>query len=711
MKNNHSAFPIAFLAIFLFSCSIEEPSEPAGSIIPDIPYIIATLQDDVLTEGPETKTMFQYSNKKLKASWSEGDEIAISPKLYDYINAGTYRVTDPEKGVFERSKSVGASADKYGVFYPASKIKSTAQYTRFHYEGQVQRADDPQGHMGAYHSMRTQTSDYSSISFSGAKQSSCMRFCLSGMEFDCPFRIELQSIGGSRFYLNNVVSEQFTYYDIDTPESAVMTKSLSLELEGYGKTDKLEAWMMMSDNDVNLVAGDIIRVIVYCKEKAYCSDISISSNLTLTGGHCHNLTISKNWKERLGDYTKYDWDGEVVTLQEGIEGLDLVIMGDGFIKEDFDNGTYEAIMRQAYEEFFSIEPYTSLRNAFSVYYVKVPSPERTQATTTGANGASNNGHDTRLSCTFTPNSTTISGDHDLAVSYALAALGANANERIQDATIVVMANQECRAGTCYTSWYSGNGQDYGKASAIAYCALGTSANERIELMHHEICGHGFGKLADEYYYSSSSLNISLFSELEQYHAMGLYRNVDLYIDDYLYTALSGTYPLTTSENVYWHDLFGTANSYEQTEGLGIFKGGYTYSFGFCRPTEDGNRSVMNANRGIFNAISRRQIYYRYRRLCGELSSNCYGSAEELASFLEWDATTIMPKIVSTSSSRLDAENPSADTGSGSSSGTGSASGEGTGSASGKGVLQTKLPLPSPVLRSGYWQDGRFIAVQ
>ena len=120
---------------------------------------------------------------------------------------------------------------------------------------------------------------------------------------------------------------------------------------------------------------------------------------------------------------------------------------------------------------------------------------------------------------------------------------------------------------------------------------------------------------------------------------------------------------------------------------------------------------MNANTGIFNAISRRQIYYRYRRLCGELSSNCYGSAEELASFLEWDATTIMPKIVSTSSSRLDAENPSADTGSGSSSGTDSAYGEGTGSASGKGVLQTKLPLPSPVLRSGHWQDGRFIAEQ
>ena len=250
-------------------------------------------------------------------------------------------------------------------------------------------------------------------------------------------------------------------------------------------------------------------------------------------------------------------------------------------------------------------------------------------------------------------------------------------------------------------------------SAIAYCPMsdyGYPLDFR-GVIQHEAGGHGFGKLADEYYYSSGSLNISLFSELEQYHAMGLYRNVDLYIDDYLYTALSGTYPLTTSENVYWHDLFGTANSYEQTEGLGIFKGGYTYSFGFCRPTEDASRSIMNANRGIFNAISRRQIYYRYRRLCGELSGNCYGSAEELASFLEWDATTIMPKIVSTSSSRLDAENPSADTASGSTSGTGSASGEGTGSASGKGVLQTKLPLPSPVLRSGHWQDGRFIAEQ
>lgn len=135
MKNNHSAFPIAFLAIFLFSCSIEEPSEPAGSIIPDIPYIIATLQDDVLTEGPETKTMFQYSNKKLKASWAKGDEIAIVPNLYDLYKAGVYRTNDPEKGVFERITAIGATSSTYGVFYPASKIKSTAQYTRFHYEG------------------------------------------------------------------------------------------------------------------------------------------------------------------------------------------------------------------------------------------------------------------------------------------------------------------------------------------------------------------------------------------------------------------------------------------------------------------------------------------------------------------------------------------------------------------------------------------------
>lgn len=649
--------------------------------------IESNLERITITLGDETKTEYSYNDKQLKARWSAGDIVSVTPDLWRYFYAGEYEVENPgnSTSTFKQKTAVSKEAEDniYGVFYPGTEIKSTAQFTKFEYSGQVQRKSDPMAHLGAYHSMRTSVSDYSTISFAGADQSSCIKFDLSGMTFDHPVKVEMEIIGKGKLYINNAVNESFSYSILDKPQDLTEAPRLSVNLEGYGSETSIEAWMMMSNAPVTLYSGDTLRVYVYCENgMRYYSDIPVAETTILSGGYCHHLTIQTGWNIGSGDFKTYDWDGEVVTLQEGKGKLDLVLMGDGFIKEDFDNGTYETIMKQAYNEFFSIEPFTTLKDGFNVYYVKAPSPERIQATNTGANGAMNTGHITKFSTTFTANSTNIEGDDNLIREYALKAFSNNAEERIKDATIVVMANQECRAGTCLNSWYSNNGQDYGQANAIAYCALGTSPGERVELMHHEICGHGFGKLGDEYYYSwNTSMNSSLLANQDDYHKTGLYRNVDKYIDQDLYDQLSGKYPLTDKSNVYWHDLFGTSNNYESesVESLGIFKGGNTYSFGFCRPTEDANKSIMNNNTGIFNAISRRAIYYRYRRLSGEVNSNIWGTEEELNAFLKWDAEVILPKLNLPLKSSIEAP----------------------------ASISAKKPLAPPVLKYGYWEGGKF----
>ena len=663
----------------------------AKEIAPDKGNTIENNLDRItITLGDRTRTEYSYEDQQLKARWSAGDIVSVTPNLYGYSNAGEYEVENPgnSTSTFKQKKAVSSKADVYGIFYPGTQIKSTAQFTKFEYSGQVQKKSDPMAHLGAYHSMRTSVSDYSTISFAGADQSSCMKFNLSGMTFDHPTKIEMEIIGEGKLYINNAVKGQFSYVTGDNYQDPTEATRLSVNLEGYGSENSIEAWMMMSNAPVTLYAGDKLRVSVYC-EKAngivrYHSDIPISEETTLSGGYCHHLTIQTGWEGGSGDFNNYDWDGEVVTLQKGKGRLDLVLMGDGFIKEDFDNGTYEKIMRQACEEFFSIEPFTTLKDGFNVFYVKTPSPERILATNTGSNGAVNTGHITKFSTTFTANSTSIEGDNDLVREYALKAFTSDAEERIKDATIVVIANQECRAGTCVNSWYSNNGQDYGQANAIAYCALGTSQEERVELMHHEICGHGFGKLNDEYYYSwNTSMSTSLLEAQDEYHKAGLFRNVDKYIDQDLYDKLNGQYPQTNKSNVYWHDLFGTSNNYESenVESIGIFKGGNTYPFGFCRPTEDANMSIMNNNTGIFNAISRRAIYYRYRRLSGEVNSNSWGTEEELNAFLKWDAEKIMPKLNLPLKSRSNIE--------------------------AQANISAKKPLAPPVLKSGYWKDGRF----
>lgn len=385
------------------------------------------------------------------------------------------------------------------------------------------------------------------------------------------------------------------------------------------------------------------------------------------------------------DEMEYPWDGEVVILQSGAPELNLIILGDGFVKADFDDGTYDRIMRQIYADFFSVEPFTTLQSGFSVYYVKAPSPQRFNAMTTGANGAQNSDAQTKFSVRFTPNSTAVSGDNDLVKEYAKKALGDNADNLISTATIIVAANQKCRAGTNHTSWILTG--DYGKACDIAYFGLGRNDAEREELVHHEACGHGFGLLGDEY----GSNTISSMSTLEwwkldnQKHKYGVHRNVDKYVSESTYAQLqNGSYEITTTSTVYWADLFNTVNNYESpdVENLGVFEGALTYSNFFCRPTKDRYKSIMNANTGIFNAPSRRQIYYRYLRLSGQVTVDQFGSEEELNRFLEWDAS-LLPKLRARTSSAQQRS---------------------------RSLLEGALPLAEPVIQVGTWSEGVFIPV-
>lgn len=339
-------------------------------------------------------------------------------------------------------------------------------------------------------------------------------------------------------------------------------------------------------------------------------------------------------------------DGDVVVLQESnfATGPDIVLLGDGFTEKDIMYGTYDAVMRQTYKNIFDVEPYNTLKDGFNVYYVNAVSPEHFDATIT-ENGAINGNATTKFSVRFSKNDTHMEGDKTTVYDYARLALE-DIDKRMHNATIVVIANLKTHAGTCHISIYR---SDYGMGPSIAYCSLGRNESDRVKLIHHEVCGHGIGKLADEYF---TGLGLDLYSlerkvnNLMLYHEMGLYRNADIDLDEDTRNEFQGDYKATDKNNVYWHDLFGTTNNYESdsVEALGLFKGGYGLMAFFCRPTEDSEKSIMINGTDRFNAISRRQIYYRYLRLSGIVNTDEYGTPQELNRFLQWDAENILPKI-------------------------------------------------------------------
>ena len=690
-------------AFLIAGCSLDITVEETNDGIKDEwPETITC----VLPE-PETKTTLEYTGGRMYTSWKTGDVVSVVSGGLS-ANAATYTATASGSSVtFNRTTNGSFNYTPFLIYYPGDRITGDISYITFSYKNQVQSKSAPMAHLGNFQTMRVQTSSFQSgsthptISFSDADQSSCMRFSLSGMTFNSPSLITLnvyRSGSKASVFLNtNYLQSYFSDGSGQSVPSTSYVADLNLGLSGYGSAEtSLTAFMMMSNKDVTLNSGDVVRVSVTCADGVYYSELNLSSAMTLHGGHCHSVVISSGWEKEGNvsgieppDYTQYEYDGEVVVLQQGTEDLlNIILLGDGFINEDFVNGTYDALMRKAYSSLFDIQPYIYYKDRFNVKYVKAVSPQRTYATNTGSNGAENSGTITKFSTSFTPNSTNTTGDYATAEEYAKYALGTDANTLVQEAVIVVIANQRCHAGTCHMSYSnSSSAPDYGKGHSIVFMGRGTSDADLKGLIHHEALGHGFGKLADEYSHNSYYRDPTpAWSNLQTYHRIGFHRNIDIYVDqDYLNANASSTYPLTTQSNVYWNDLFGTANNYESLEGLGIYEGANTVLLDFCRPTDAGESCVMHSHGPQFNAPCRRQIIYRLKCLSGDISGNKWGDAtDELNPFLQWDAANYIPSVNSAPAA------PAAP------------------AKARQSMVEVDYMWSAPVMRPGHWENGVFI---
>ena len=103
---------------------------------------------------------------------------------------------------------------------------------------------------------------------------------------------------------------------------------------------------------------------------------------------------------------------------------------------------------------------------------------------------------------------------------------------------------------------------------------------------------------------------------------------------------------TDESNVYWSDLLvNDPYGYKTSEGLGIYRGAYTYDNLYCRPTINSAMRDQFADNGkFFNAISRWAIWYRLMRLTGSTSATDFKSS--LSDFIKFDETINIRMAVS-----------------------------------------------------------------
>ncbi len=311
----------------------------------------------------------------------------------------------------------------------------------------------------------------------------------------------------------------------------------------------------------------------------------------------------KDYETRLA-VSQYDYEyaeDEIITLQSASKGngVNIVILGDGFNAKDISEGKLMNAMEKTYEHFFSIQPYKYYKDYFNVYTAVPVSPEsgigtvntlvQTRFNTAANGGVTRNGED----------------DYYEVMQYACKAPTVN-NDNINRSLIIMIPNTEDYGGVTYM-WSDG--------TAIAYCPMsdyGYPLDFR-GVIQHEAGGHGFGKLGDEYIYHNEFIQACLCTccphafELQLYQSIGWFQNLSL-------TGKMGDVP--------WRDFIFHE---KYSEFVDIFEGGYMHSRGVYRSEQN---SCMNNDIPYFSTISRYEIYKRIKEYAGE--------AWSLEDFIEHD---------------------------------------------------------------------------
>ena len=286
--------------------------------------------------------------------------------------------------------------------------------------------------------------------------------------------------------------------------------------------------------------------------------------------NANNSFLTVTVKQGIQTYTSSDYsqDGQVTRIHSVTvgKGIDVVFVGDAFADKDQD--LFNKYVELGKEAFFTEEPFRSTKDRFNIYRIGSVSKNGIIA---------QEGGDTKFSAQF-EQGTYVGGDNNLVNSFVKASIP---SVDLTKTIIFVIINKAKYAGTCHM--YSNN-------QAVCYVPLCRNENEYAQTLRHEGCGHGFGKLADEYFYDSMGrIPDDKVSELKKWKgfAYGFYENVDL----------------TSDPNTILWSKFISDSRYSGK--VVVYEGGYTYPYGVYRPTDN---SIMRYNTGGFNAPSREAIY-------------------------------------------------------------------------------------------------------
>lgn len=283
---------------------------------------------------------------------------------------------------------------------------------------------------------------------------------------------------------------------------------------------------------------------------------------------------------------KYYNDKEVRIIEKNKSGkaASFVILGDGFTIDDYEpNGIFDKVLERAVYGLFKAEPFSTYRKNFNVYNVVAYS--RDKGVTEG-NHRKNTIFQTYV---FAGNSSKVEANYKTVQDYA------HYVKEISDwenTVILLVVNKDKYCGSTV----------FNSAGPSPIAMVGLSNRENTDMywrkfenvVTHETCGHGFGRLADEYLSGGRNRDFDR-KLLIDFRNIGQFMNVEIENDH---------------RKVSWKHFIGRKGY----DAVSVFEGALTYPTGFYRSEKN---SCMLNNTFYFNAISREEIVKRIMNAIGE----------------------------------------------------------------------------------------------
>ncbi|MDO4770842.1 M64 family metallopeptidase [Porphyromonas sp.] len=299
----------------------------------------------------------------------------------------------------------------------------------------------------------------------------------------------------------------------------------------------------------------------------------------------------------------FDW----TQLGKVVKRPTFIFTGDGFTKEDIENGTYQKFMMEAYNAIFNTEPFKALKDRFSAWILYAESREK--GITTIEEHEAGKHRDTHYGVYFEDRSRGMTlTDFDGVIDRCKKSIEKAGGEyHVETGVVVMVANTPVYGGTCMLSKTSGK--------AIAICSTSESEPGVFpRIVSHEAGGHGFGKLADEYSTGGGPTEGDKKS-LRWYQEETWVEGVRTSERHYMNVTLE-----SDKNKAPWAWMYGLPG-YEEVDH---FEGGHTFASGVWRSSRT---SLMKDNRieSKFNAYSRYLIFERLY--------NIYENIDNIRSYL------------------------------------------------------------------------------